>query len=105
MIQYLLYNFEKIKLICIFVKVNRNFKIGKKVKGSNINTNVTSYVAKDENGCTTLFYGNKPHLIESNCGDFWVGKNSIELDEELFKDLDFYNSPIEVDVIIRKKLK
>lgn len=76
------------------------------------------WLARDKNGFTSkvrLFFGDKPVLWNNGSKDKlpteWmfidknglsVGSNSIELPQELFPEVTFENSPVEVDIVIKK---
>lgn len=72
----------------------------------NTDTVIQAWVARDED-CFISIYQNKPIRYEYDCCGFWHddSKSRIELPLTSFPYLTWDYEPIEVDIIIKKKMK
>ena len=58
------------------------------------------WIARDEGGCLHIF-SSKPEKIRTHFGDFYEDKWII--DENLFPEVTFENSPLEVELNLKLK--
>lgn len=59
------------------------------------------WIARDESGYIYL-YENKPILKADWSGGLWFGGDFFELQPESFPEVTFENSPMEVELVLKK---
>ena len=88
-------------------KAGANFALGKQEKDAE-ETVISGWVARDEDGSLTLFYGSdKPSKKDND--DYWsaVFGNTLEyLPQEMFPDIKWEDvEPTQIELIIKRKKK
>lgn len=91
-----------------YAAFNRAYALGKQEKDADIDTVISGWAARDEDGSLTLFYGSdKPSKKDND--DYWsaVFGNTLEyLPQEMFPDIKWEDAePTKVEIIIKRKKK
>lgn len=96
--------FDSIHNRYYFDKVfDRAYTLGKQEKNEE-EIVISGWVARDKNG-NTFLYKHKPNRIYNNESQQWGGELVYDspLPYELFPDFTWYDDPIEVEIIIKRK--
>lgn len=59
------------------------------------------WIARDEDGALALFVNERPMLHQNGRFDNFLGEY-VTIDSDLFPEVTFENSPMEVELVIKK---